>query len=159
MERKPRISSLTPWGSPCQLHHCHNWPSHVPPLSSCTMPRSCLAWTLQGHQPFFALSKLGSQAEGQGRGHLGRWLWRRSIQVPLKSAFVDPEAWLQSQRLPTADLPLQGPLPTHAAHLPWLHPVPISLSPWFWRSSMALLPCHGDATSHPGHAQPSSFTI
>lgn len=34
-----------------------------------------------------------------------------------------------------------------------------SLSPCFWHSSVALLPCHGDAASHPGHAQPSSFTI
>ena len=34
-----------------------------------------------------------------------------------------------------------------------------SLSPCFWRSSVALLPCHGDAASHPGCTQPSSFTI
>lgn len=34
-----------------------------------------------------------------------------------------------------------------------------SPSPWFWRSSVALLPCHGDAASHPGCTNPSSFSI
>lgn len=118
MEYKARRPSLTPRRSPC-----HNWSSPMAPLSSCTMSSSCLAGTRWGHQPCFAFCKMGSQAGGDrerdfwGGGHGGE-----VIYVPLKSAFVDSEAWLRSRWLPTAGLPLQGPLPTRAAQL---HPVPI----------------------------------